>query len=279
MVLNLIAETSKAKKVLPVKILKKSKKKGGRSIKKQIRNEVQKQLTKRAEKKEQGYYVGDTSVGQIVCSSTGLISSGHYSASIVPTPSNGTSDNQRIGDTITITGMYQEFQFRHQSNTSSPIKGKIIFAVPKWTGVSGTGFTNLGMTELLNPNPFIQGYNSGVALVQDYMSSRNQDYMANWKVIRTFRFNVPGEQSVASQKIVKTFKVGLKFKKGHKLQFNDAGNIVEGDIRMFIVLDSGNASAYAPSGGAGGIATGIAVTDALTGLTLSWFSKAYYIDS
>lgn len=225
------------------------------------------------EKKEVGVYSADLTHGQIYTDGTAVVSSGHYlTAGLSFNASNGTTDITRIGDEVTVTGMYNEFQFAQQSNATQKIRGKIYFFSPK----IGSSNVSVTVSTFLNPNAFIYAGSGNVNNVYDYMSSRNMDYFKDYKVLRVKRFTVSPDLASTTQKMITTIKCGLKFKKPWKCRFNSAGQLVYGQIYMLLVFDSGNAGSVAPSAGAN--LTGIAKTDTVSGVQWSYFSKTYFID-
>lgn len=225
------------------------------------------------EKKENGVYSSGLTVGQITVASAGAYaSSGHYLTSfITPQPSQGDSGVTRDGDEITITGMYNMLQFSQQSNTTQGIKGKIYIFSPRVT--ASTASVSVGA--FLNANPMIYGANNSLVTVYDTMSARNMDNFKNFKILRTKNFYVPPDPGSTTQKLIKTVRCGLKFKKPWKVRFDQTNNLVEGQIYMLIVCESGNLSANTPNLAA---VASIPNTDTLSGLNLNWFSKTYFID-
>lgn len=225
------------------------------------------------EKKEIGVYSADLTHGQIYTDGTAVVNSGHYlTAGLTFSASNGTSDITRIGDEVMVTGLYNQYQFSQQSNTTQRVRGKIYFFSPRLQSSNAT----VTVGNFLNPNGFIYSGSGNVNSVYDYMSSRNMDQIRNFKVLRTKTFTISPDVGSLSQKMISTLSIGLKFKKPWKVRFNSAGQVVSGQIYMLIVFDSGNAGSVAPSAGAN--LTGIAKTDTLSGVQWSYFSKTYFID-
>lgn len=220
-------------------------------------------------------------VGQILGVTGGVIQSGHYVTSLTPTPSQGAASTQRVGDKIMITGMYNRFQFAQQSNALQPTRGKIIFAVPQFSSYNSVvaGASTGSVETLLNPNPII-GAQSSVA-VYDYLCSRQQDYIGDWKIIRTVNFKCGGD-SVSGMKGVKTVNANLKFRKPHAVHFAPGTTtVISGDIRVFVLFECGNAGVVVANTttGLNTNATGVPVKDALSGQLMCYMSKTYYKDS
>lgn len=225
------------------------------------------------EKKESTVYVAALSHGQIYTDGTSTVGSGHYLTNGVFTlPSNGTSDTSRLGDEITLTGMYSQFQFTQQSNTTQKVKGKIYFFSPRL----GSSLASVSAGNLLNPNTFIYGASGNVNNIYDTMSSRNMDYIKDFNIIRVKNFTVSPDLASTTQKMGTTVKCGIKFKKPWTVRCNSAGAIVYGQIWMMVVFDSGNSGSVAP--GAGANTTGIFKTDVQSGVDWSYYCKTYYID-
>lgn len=234
---------------------------------------VNNMMKKTCEKKESTVYITDLTSGQIYTDGTNTISSGHYLTSgITFGAGNGTTDTTRIGDEVLITGMMNEFQFVQQSNTTQKIKGRIIFFSPKLK----SSLASVSVSNFLNPNTFIYGGSGGANSIYDTMSSRNMDYFGDFKVIRTKNFSVSPDLASTTQRLATTFKCGLKFKKPWKVRFNSSGQVVQGQLYMLVLFDSGNSGSV--SYGAGASIAAISKTDTLSGVQWSYYSKTYYID-
>lgn len=256
---------------------KKSRRKNGKGMK-NLAYELGKIIQ---ERKDTGW-VGSTEtvVGQVIGSATNEVAPGHFAISITPLPSQGNSGIQREGDSISLTGIYNQFQFSQQANALQPCRGKIIYASPKFSSQNSAvaGNSTYGIETLLNPNPIILSQSS--VNVYDTMCSRNQDYMADWKIIRTVNFKIGGD-SVSGMKGVKTVRAGIKFKKPHKVHFAPGTTtIISGDIRVFVLFENGNGGVGLANGNLGLTtnAKGVPVKDTLSGWTMCYFSKSYYID-
>lgn len=224
------------------------------------------------EKKEIGMYVQGLVLGQAFVVG-GLAQSGHYMSTLfTPSPSNSTLDSGRVGDEITVTGMYNQLQFIQQSNAITKIRGRIYIVSPTLR----SSYATATIDKFLNPNPITFAANGQV--LYDLTSSRQSDNFQNWKVIRTMNFNVSPDLASTTQKMNLTIPCNLKFKKGWKVRYDSAGNVAEGQLYMVVVVDSGNASAVAFSGTGTGGTSGIMNTDTLSGLSFQYYSRAYYVD-
>lgn len=237
---------------------------------KQVYSMVNKAMASKVEKKEYNVFQAANDMAQIWVNSSGVINSGHYFAEITPTPSNGNSDIGRIGDEIQVSGVTFRFQAIQQANRVNRLRGRVMLVAPKF--MSNQSQT---VTSILNPNPFVNGY-AGVN-IYDSMCTRNQDYLQDWIVLKTKTFAIAAD-TAQTQKQMTTFGMGVKFKKPWTVRFDSSNAVSRGRICILIVLDSGNSSTYAPSGTGTGTTTGIPVYDTLSGCTMSWFAKWYFMD-
>lgn len=271
------------KKVSAVVVPLRKKLKNPRPFKMNLRNLANKVALLNGEKKDTGWILStEFAQGQIIGTGAGVITSGHYDTSLAVKAGQGLGGTQRIGDKISVTGMYNIFQFQQQANALQPCRVKVIFATPQFSSYSSVvaGASTNGIETLLNPNPMIQAQ-SGVA-VYDTLCARNQDYIKDWKILRTQSFTIRGD-TISGQKNTKTVKVGLKFKTPHVIHYAPGTtNIISGDIRCFILFENGNAGVAVANGvvnsGVNTNAYAVPVKDANSGWLLCYMSKSYYLD-
>lgn len=176
------------------------------------------------EKKEYQNFVADNTVGQFTASATGVVSSAAYFTAdlMTPSPSIGTGPTNRIGNEISVTGIYSTFSFKQQANCSQKVRGKIIYLTPR---MSSNG-AYMDLPNIFNANYIPYMFNG--SSVYDLQSTFNPNNMGNYKILRTKRFSVSSDQASLSQKLTSTFTCGLKFKTPHKIRFNSAGTVVQG---------------------------------------------------
>ena len=235
------------------------------------------------EKKDTGWVLStEYAQGQIIGTAGGVITSGHYDTSLAVKASQGLGGTQRIGDKISVTGMYNILQFQQQANALQPCKVKVIFATPQFSSYSSvvSGASINAIETLLNYNPLIYAQ-SGVQ-VFDYLCARNQDYIKDWKILRTQTFTIRGD-TISGQKNTKTVKVGLKFKNPHVIHYAPGTtNVISGDIRMFVLFENGNAGSAVANGTVNSQvstnAYSVPVKDANSGWLLCYVSKTYFLD-
>lgn len=266
---------SDKKTVSDTKTAKKSKKKSSSSVTKSyVKNAITSAMKATCEKKEYNTYAMNQTVGQFQAITAGANpSSAHFinSALVSSTLTNGTTDINRIGDEIMVTGLRNIFQFTHQSNTGQGVKLKYYFYSPKLGSNSGS----ISIGSFLYPNPIVYAGNSAGPVIYDTLCSRNQDNMKNYIIHREGTIYVPPDMASLTQKMVKTVSIGLKFKKPWKVRFDTSGTLTEGQIFVLILADSGNSSANTPNLAQ---SNGVALTDSLSGLYLNTYTKVYFID-
>lgn len=263
---------------VPVKVVKR-RRRGKFPVSKKFRKIAYEISKLTLEKDEQGFADAEKLVGQVNGSLANAVQPGHWEYSIAPVPSQGDSGTQRTGDKITVTGIYAEVQFVSQPNNLQGSRGKIIIASPRlsMTKSQATAMSTYGIETLLNPNPYILQQSS--VNVYDTTCSYNLDYKKNWKIHRVVNFKVPPKQTTG-QKMVKTVKAGLKFPMGHMVSFAPGTtNIIEGDIRVFILFENGNTGSALTNGtyGLTTNATGVPVKDTMSGWTMNYLFKSYFM--
>lgn len=240
------------------------------SLDTKIKTIVENTLIKNQEKKRFHTYASDQLVGQLRVSGTNFVS-GHYVADVTPTPDNGTGIGEKIGNKIRLLSSRFHFQFRQQTNTfGGPIKGHIYIIQPK----AGLQDAVQIPEEFINPNPWLA---SQSFLVYDDISNRNFDTMSNYIVHRKIPFKVdPDSSGSGAMVMVKTFNFGIKYNYGKGLGMSLNADIpLTDELKMLVVVDSGNQSTSVGSV----IPTGIVTAQATTGLIFSWFVDHWFTDS
>jgi len=218
-------------------------------------------LTLQPEKKRFNVFSSSTAFGQ--CEN---IIDKPYLFDITPNPAQGVGVNAHIGASIKLCSIYIEGQINHQTNTAGPIRVRCYLVHVKGTPVAATNW----MTQMFNANPFISG--GGGSGNRDYNSSRNIDYMANYKVLRTKTLYIQPDQ-ISGVNMPKSFRIGHKFKNTHEIHYDGNTNtVLSGQIFLMMVADGGNTSASVST------LSGIPYTAALTGLTASTNITEYFYD-
>lgn len=231
---------------------------------------VENTLIKNQEKKRYHLSAREQLVSQLRVSGTNF-ESGHYVVDVTPAPANGTGIGEKIGHKIRLMSSRFHFQFRQQSNVfGGPVKGTIYIIQPK----AGLQDAVQIPEEFINPNPWLA---SQSLLIYDDLSNRNFDTMSNYIVHRKIPFRIEADSSGSGAMVmVKTFSFGIKYNYGKGLGMSLNADIpLTDEIKMLIVLDSGNQSTTVGSV----IPNGVVTVQATTGLVFSWFVDHWYTDS
>jgi len=243
------------------KVYKKRSGSGGKSIA-ALRKKVNKlAMTLQPEKKRFNVFSSVTPFGQ--CDNT---MEAPYILDITPNPAQGVGVNAHIGAAIKLCSVYIEGQIQHQANTAGPIRVRCYLINIKGTPVAASQW----LKHMFNANPFITG--AGVTGLRDYNSSRQIDYMANYKVLKTKTLYIQPDQ-ISGINMPKSFRIGHKFKNTHEIHYDGNTNtVLSGQLFYMMVTDGGNISASVSTLG------GIPYTAALTGLTASTNITEYFYD-
>lgn len=214
-----------------------------------------------AEKKHLTTDIENANVGQV-----NINASGHYLVDVTPTPTQGTGFSNRVGQSIKQHSSYYVFQFQRMAGISNPCAQRLKL---QWVLVMGQPYTtpSNATDKFLKNNPFIDG-----TPVYDIHSERRPEYFKDFRVLRTKYVYFP-ENNQANQFIIKTVKVGLKYKNLHvKWSGNTATHSI-GQILLYITADNGN------MGGTNSTLDDVPQTTAFTGTTFDWYVTHYWYDN
>lgn len=153
---------------------------------------------------------------------------------ITPRPPQGTSDNERIGDSIKLTTAYLKFQISQMTATISPIRGSI--EIYKVLGTPQA--TSTFLDQKYKPNVFITGAN-----IRDLNAQMDQDFAPQYKLVAKRSFRLKGD-TVSNQTQLIDVSIPIKFGNyGHHIKYNDnTTTIASGQIMMIVRTDAGNIS-------------------------------------
>lgn len=197
--------------------------------------------------------------------------SGHFIADITPLIPQGSGNSQRNGSSVKPHSMFMEMQFFHQANTQQKTRYELEIFIVKGVPISSM---STAVTQLYNGNNFIAGQNAGSPIIIDAMSSRDQDYFKDFKRIYKKNFTIDPDQ-FSGQSVIKYLKIGIKFKNGYHVKYNDdTNNLSAGQLIMLIRADNGNCS-----GATACTLTGVPVTGINTGAYLNYNNTYYYYDN
>lgn len=194
--------------------------------------------------------------------------SGYYAEDISPTPGQGDSATQRIGDTIQVHGMDFAIQVYQMSAAVVGCKIKVLL-------VRTTGDQELPadvVDKLLFYNPFSLA--GGSPAIYDYNSFRDPAFNGLYKVLKTWDMYVAPDQYTGQGGITNLQK-SIKFKK--PLQFDYVGGstlVAKGALYLILLPNSGNMSTVTAS-----TISNIAVTPVNTGQHVNYQVRYTYTDA
>lgn len=247
--------TRKPKKKIPLR------KKTATALSKDVR--MLKQLAKinRPEKKHLEEFTStQRSVGQF--NNTGT---GQDSYEVSPAIPVGTGSSSRIGKTVNLTSLSLRFQFYQQVNTSGARKVEIYL-------IQNVGDSAFQLTEFLRPNQFFKNQNSSIE-IYDTNCSREQGHYKNFRVLAHRKVHIP-QDSDASQKTVKNYSLGLKFKRPMPLMYDaTSGAMYFNRLQLLVLTDAGN------KGGTDQVFTGVVTNTNNTGVAYNLNMDWYYTDA
>ena len=220
------------------------------------------------------YTSGPIAVGQHYPPTASNTFSAWTAYDLTPYPTQGVGYRNRIGSKIVLTGMTTRVQISQQQNTASPVTLKMVFIALKGQAIQ-TGLANF-INNMYSVNPMVQGtgINSGNGIV-DYNSDYASDFRGQYRILRTKTIRL-SEDFLTGANQIKEVRVGLKFRRGHTVMFNqDSNNIVQGQIFVLFMADSGNIGGTAFSGDG---AIYMPVLGATTGVLVNPMTRTFYTD-
>lgn len=215
-----------------------------------------------AEKKYFQYPTNSFTMGQVLASGSGAVA-----LDMTPYITQGTDATTRNGNSIKLTTSMFQFQFIQQANAVTDVN-IIVDMIQLMVPITSFGVASLA-------NIYDPGVFSGVI---DYFSPRNQNHYAQYKVVRSFRVHLKGDQ-VSPETTIKSVAIPHKWNrgKGHHIRYQSnsggAADIANGQILMVFRADTGNSAPTIVS------TLPVAQTGVLTGCTVFWNFKHYYYDN
>lgn len=195
---------------------------------------------------------------------------GYYIADSTPKPNQGFLSNERTGTKIAVCSGHYDFQIYQQSSNIGPIRGIVELFWNKGTPVT-VGSTT--MSQLYDGNGFVKTSGGLDAGIIDYNSTRDVNYMKNWKRVCYKKFYVKGDFQ-ASQVQISSFRMGFRRKNPFVIRLSDtANNLTTGQFVLTVRCDAGNWA-----GGASTL-TNIPISGAATGLIMNYNHSSYYFDN
>ena len=193
--------------------------------------------------------------------------SGYFALDITPTPSQGSTETTRNGNSIRWCSSYLQLQLSHMSASNLPIKFKVLLV--RFKGIPYSSAATYP-TVMLNPNPFLTGFN-----VYDFNSTFEQSFLPNLSVVWNKNYTLQANQ-ISGVPQIKNVKIPLKHKNHHVKYSSDASTTpVHGQMYMFVFADAGNASGSTAVTGQ----TNAIVTAINTGMKMNYNIINYYYDN
>lgn len=233
-----------------------TKKNSSKNIKKLVSDAVASKLSKTLEKKFVYQELYDQEVGQI-----SINSAGYLSFLTTPYPSQGTSQNQRVGNKISITGFHYNCMLKEQSTNTSKTTHFYYALVNdrnNYDNVYTTGNADNPVQAMFKSNSFIRTAGEADAGIRTYGSPRNENTMGRFQVLRSGSFRIaPDMISPLSthppSNRVKSWSFGKKFKKPLEITYDSTSASVNNELFMVIFCDTGNISTTTDSTLKGGV--------------------------
>jgi len=198
--------------------------------------------------------------------------SGHNIFGIRPDPNKGTNNNQRVGNSIRWCSSHLHFRFSQQDNAINPVTVNIY--VIREVGKPSSNIGNL-VGDFFEPNKFIQNLNTGNPVIYDNSCPRQQEHFKNFRIVAFRRVYLPMD-SVGGSEYFKDVKIGLKWKKGNHLKFQDDGTLTCNQHFILMTANTGNKDdTFDTTLNGNGMAPG----NTLSGARFLYNFSHYYIDN
>lgn len=193
--------------------------------------------------------------------------SGHYCIDISPTPTQGSTETTRNGNSIKLHSSYLQLQVRQQSAAIQPIKFKVVILAFKGIPYSSA---STYPTVFLNPNPFLNGFN-----VYDFNSTVEQSFLPNSRIVYEKTFYL-APNNISTQTMIKDVKIPLRYRNHHIKYLSDGStSVTHGALYMMILADNGNCSSSTATTGQ----TNAVYTAINTGMLVNYNIIHYYYDN
>lgn len=207
------------------------------------------------EKKRFDLVASSASIAQV----NGLSSNAFYVQDLTPIPISGSGYNQRSGASIKIVSGFMKLQVWQQINNNHTMK----FRLELWK-VKGETVTPSNMVSQL----YLLNQANGLI---DSNSLRNPDYFGDAKKILTKSFTLKSQFS--NDVAITDVKIPIKLQ--HHVRYDtDTTTVVDGQIFMLILADSGNKSSSVVS-----TTPNIPITAINSGALFNQDIKWYFVDN
>lgn len=247
---------------------------------KSVKSLVKKALDKEIEDK---YIYGQVSAvqsfAQLYATSTSAVQSGHFSASILAIPPQGTGQSERVGDRIRLKSLVIRGQIYAQSDMTQFTNVKIKLAVVLFKNTAPS--SAISISQYLDYRRDIASINAityPALQIYDPSSERDPDFKRYYTTLATKWFTIKEEGSTSALNLHRTFKIYVNCKKLPKLIIDsESGSDVLSnyDIRLYAFADSGNRGGFTLTTPVGGVG----LQDSATGYQLVYQVRQYYQDA
>lgn len=154
---------------------------------------------------------------------------GAYSAIVSPTPSEGVSNNERIGNSIKLVSAMMNLRFSQQASALNPIDIKwfLVCRPDNGSGISAT----TSLSHFLEVNPF--------TTQRDYHSNRDAEYFSSMKVVASGVAHLKQDQITGGTGVVQR-KVPLRLNYHLKYNTDTSTLTTKNQMYLFAVASEGD---------------------------------------
>lgn len=150
---------------------------------------------------------------------------GAFNESIVPTITQGTANNNRVGNSIKLSGLYIRAKFYQQTNTINRVQLRVTIVralgAPQTPGNILTGLYDA----------------DSISTYRDYYAPRNPNQFSDYKILGTRRLTLQPDSITGQLGIVNLmFPMKLNF----HMRWDNSGTLQEGGIFAIIQADNGD---------------------------------------
>lgn len=188
-----------------------------------------------AEKKKREVTIDNTSTPSPIVGQCNVNNSGHYILDVTPKPPQGVGYNNRNGQSIKWVSSHYSFFFQRQASNINKCTIKL-----QWIMVKGEPFQNTAdiLGKYVEPNRWIGG-----GVIYDNASDRKSEYFKTFKVLKT-KYVSFGETDLTGAQTTdsKIVNLGFKLKNHHVKYNNNTDTLSEGQILLYVTMNSGNCS-------------------------------------
>ena len=173
---------------------------------------------------------------------------GYFCNDITPSIAQGVGASQRTGNSVKLTSMCLDIQFKQDSATKNQVMLRYYILNVK---EANTTVNEAGL-ELLEPNPF--------SSVRDFHSNRDPEHFTKYRIIKSGVCKVAADFTHLNETSYKQIKIPLKLNHHLKYQSGSSNDSVKNTFFLLVVADTGNISTN-------------------TGIIIQYNARFYYTDN